>query len=227
MKRYIPVLLIAPAATAGTFSPPQGCTAYMTVQSANCQVEHHWTCAGDPAGDKWHGEVDQNGQLTYIGKVDDEAQWVDSFFAQTGRREMLVTPATDPASLTELFANGLDSYDFQIDTPTGVMTVKGFDRIAQRDVTIDGEPLHQTEYSIRITDAEGNLTYASEGSEYVSETHRRFFSGYGEVTGPDTPYRYQAKPVEFIYPGEKGYLENQARYGCDALSARFFVPLTD
>ena len=99
MMRYLPLILLAAGtAQAGTFSPPKGCSAYLTVQSANCQVEHHWTCKGDPAGDKWHGEIDQNGQLVYMGLVNDEAQWVDSYYVQAGEREQLVEGAPDPAS---------------------------------------------------------------------------------------------------------------------------------
>lgn len=214
------LLVYGVAAQAGTFTPPNGCTAYLTVQAANCQVEHHWTCAGDASGEKWHGEVNQNGQLTYVGKVDNEAQWIESLFAGSTASETLIQPAKDPASLTDLFATDLDSYDFRLNTAEGERHVVGFDRIVERDVRIDGERLHRTEYSIRITDPDGNVTYASEGSEYVSETHRRFFSGYGEVTEPGAPYDYKASPVEFIYPGEPGYLDNTPKYGCDVLSAR-------
>ncbi len=220
MRAAFLFLLPAGIVQAGTFVPPEGCSAYLTVQAANCQVEHHWTCSGDAAGDKWHGEVDQNGQLTYIGKVDHEAQWIDSFFAGSSSHELLISPAADPASLTNLFATDLDTYDFRLTTPEGERRVVGFDRIAERNVVIDGEPLHRTEYSIRITDQNGNLTYASEGSEYVSEIHRRFFSGYGNVTGPGEPYSYKAVPIEFIYPGEPGYLDNTPKYGCDVVTAR-------
>ena len=210
---------VASAAEAGDFAVPAGCTAYLTVQSRDCKVEHHWTCAGDPAGMKWQADIGPNGP-TYIGKVDDEAQWIDSYFTGSGERETLVLPAKDPASLTDLFEQGLDSYHFTLNTPNGVHEVIGFDRIVERNLTIDGEVLHRTEYSIRITGPDGALTYASKGSEYVSETHRRFFSGYGKVTSPEPPYSYNSSPVEFIYPGQKGYLSNTPTYGCDVLSAR-------
>ena len=223
MRSAFLLLMGAGAAHAGTFTPPKGCSAYLTVQGANCVVEHHWTCKGDAAGDKWHGEVDQNGQLIYMGKVNNEAQWVDSYYLPNNEREQLIDGAADPASLTELFATGLDTYDFSIDTPRGVQRVVGFDRIVERDVRIDGEPLHRTEYDITITDQNGEVTYASVGNEYVSETYRRFFSGFGEVTAPDAPYRYKANPIEFIYPGEKGYLDNTPKYGCDVLNASFAI----
>ena len=213
------LFVVAGSAVAGDFTPPNGCTAYLTVQASNCQVEHHWTCEADPVGDKWHAEIGQNGPV-YIGRIDAEAQWIDSYDIFSDTRDQLIQPATDPASLTELLANGLDTYDFSLNTPKGRHDVKGYDRIAQRDVIIDGEVLHQTEYAIRITNAQGEVTYASEGSEFVSETHRRFFSGFGTVSEPSPPFKFQAKPVQFIYPGEKGYLDNTPKFGCDVLSAR-------
>lgn len=218
MIRFATLCVLAVPAQAGSFVAPAGCTAYLTVQSRDCQVEHHWTCEADAAGMKWHADIGPNGPV-YIGKVDHEAQWIDSYFAGSGDRETIILPAEDPASLTELFAQGLDSYQFSLNTPRGRHDVSGFDRIVERGLIIDGEVLHRTEYTIRITDEAGEVTYASQGTEYVSETHRRFFSGYGEVTAPDTPYEYNSSPVEFIYPGQKGYLDNTPKYGCDVLSA--------
>lgn len=212
-------ILAAGSVTAGDFTPPKGCTAYLTVQDSNCQVEHHWTCDADPAGDRWHTEIGQNGPV-YIGRIDNEAQWLDSYDIPENARDTLIMPAPDPASLTDLFAEGLDTYEFTLNTPLGQRTATGYDRIAEHNVTIDGEILDRTEYAIRITDEAGNVTFAAEGSEYVSQKHRRFFSGYGTVTEPEEPYTYRAAPVQFIYPGEKGYLSNTPQFGCDVLSAR-------
>ncbi len=222
MRLACALILCGASASAGTFTPPKGCTAYLTVQSRQCLVEHHWTCAADPQGMKWHTEIGQNGPV-YIGQVDDEAQWIDSYYVGDDARERLVSPAKDPANLTELLSNGLDSYQFSISTSKGRMDVTGFDRIVERDLTIDGEVLHRTEYSIRIVDTKGALSYAATGSEYVSAKHRRFFSGYGTVSGPDAPYDFNASPVEFIYPGAPGYLSNTPLYGCDVVTARAVI----
>lgn len=219
MRAVILALLAGPVA-AGTFTPPQGCTAFLTVQNRSCIVEHLWTCTADAPGLQWRGEIDQRG-LVYVGQIDAEAQWVQSFFLTSGEQERLISPAPDPASFSTLLQSGLDTYDFSLDTGEGPHRVVGFDRIAERDVVIDGERLHRTEYSIRKTDADGDLIYEAEGSEYVSETHGRFFSGKGDVTRPDTTFSYDSRPVDFIYPGQGGFLSDTPLYGCDALAAGY------
>lgn len=214
------VLSALPAAgLAGTFSPPKGCTAYLTVQARNCTVTHHWTCEADAPGEKWSGEITPAG-LVYLGKIDAEAQWIASYYLTSNQEETLILPAKDPASLRELIENGVDTYDFTLSTPNGVNRVVGYDRILERDVFLDGQDLHRTEYSIRITDEAGELVFAAEGSEYVSEAHGRFFSGAGEVTGPEA-YSYNDTPVDFITPGAPGFLSDTPLYGCDAQTARF------
>lgn len=221
MMRLAMILALGAApAMAGTFEPPRGCTAYLTVQSRSCVVEHLWTCAGEPEGMQWRGEMTQRG-LVYVGQIDVEAQWVQSFFLTTGEQESLISPADDPASFSTLMATGLDTYDFTLETQTGVHRVVGFDRIAERDVMIDGERLHRTEYSIRKTDAAGEMVYEAEGSEYVSDVHGRFFSGYGDVVRPDTTFGYDDQPVDFVYPGTPGFLSDTPLYGCDALAAGY------
>lgn len=223
MRRLTATLcIVAGPAVAGSFTPPIGCSAYLTVQSSNCTVEHHYTCEADAPGEKWHTELDQDGQI-YVGKVDDEAQWLDSYYVRSQERESLSAPAPDPASLTTLFATDIDTYEFYINTANGRHRVSGFDRIAEANVVIDGEVLHRTEYVIEITNRKGEVTYAASGSEYVSQKYRRYFSGYGDVTAPDAPYSYRSVPIEFIYPDEKGFLENTPIYGCNVQSARAVI----
>ncbi len=53
MKHVIALICLAAPAqrTRGRYSAlPTGCDAYLTVQSASCEVEHHFTCQGDPDG---------------------------------------------------------------------------------------------------------------------------------------------------------------------------------
>lgn len=216
----LPLFGVAVPTQAGTFSPPEGCTAYLTVQMRGCTVEHLWTCEGEAPGLQWRGEIDGGG-LSYVGQIDAEAQWVQSFFLTSGERERLISPAADPASLSTLLEEGLDTYDFTLQTDSGVHRVTGFDRIAARGLNIDGEDLHRTEYEIRKTDAAGAVVYEATGSEYVSARHGRFFSGTGSVTGPRGDFTYDSSPVDFIYPGAPGFLSDTPLYGCAALSARW------
>lgn len=220
MRLLLPLILLAPAAQAGFFTPPAGCTVYLTVQSRSCTVSHHWTCAGNAPGEQWRGDLDANG-LVYVGQIDSEAQWLKSYFTDSAEEETLIQPARDPSNLTALLATGSDTYDFSLETTNGVQNVVGMDRIVERDVMIDGERLHRTAFEIRINAADGTLLYTDKGSEYVSEKHRRFFAGTGRFAQPDTPTDYNQSPVEFIYPGERGFLDDQPKYDCATVTARF------
>jgi hypothetical protein len=228
MRRAIALfaLCTATAAQADLFQPPKGCTVYLTQQMRSCIVKHHWTCENDAPGEKWLGEITDKG-LVFVGQVDHEAQWLENYYLTNGTQELLIPPPEDPQSLTTLIETGTDTYDFRLDTSKGVLRVRGRDSIIERGVIIDGEPLLRTEYEIEITDAQGAVTYASTGSEFVSETHRRFLGGYGEVTAPGQPYDFNQRPVEFIYPGEPGFLDNMPKYGCDVINARYVPTATE
>ena len=65
-------------AFAGTFTPPEGCTMTMTVQSRSCRVSNHYTCVGDQPGDKWRSDFDQEG-IFFSSKIDNESQWIESY----------------------------------------------------------------------------------------------------------------------------------------------------
>ena len=219
MRFALPFLLLAPVAEAGEFTPPEGCTAFLSVQSRSCSVTHYWTCEGNAAGEQWSGELDATG-LVYVGQIDHEAQWLVSYYSGAAEEETLMLPARDPANLTALLATGSDTYDFMLNTTNGVQQVIGIDRIVERGVMIDGEPLHRTEIEMRILDAEGTVIYTDTGNEYVSEKHRRFFGGVGRYADPETPIEYNQTPVEFIYPGEAGFLSDTPKYDCAVVTAR-------
>lgn len=221
MRTACVIALLAGSAAAGNFTPPTGCTATLTVQSRGCSVEHIWICEDEAPGLQWRGELDADG-LTYVGQIDAEAQWLQSYFLESGESELLIEPAQDPASFSTLMETGLDTYDFTLDTQQGAQRVVGFDRIAERGVVIDGEVLDRTVYSVRKTDASGAVVYAAEGSEYVSATYGRFFSGTGTVTGlQGREITYDSRPVKFLQPGEPGFLSDTPLYGCDGTAARY------
>ncbi|MBL9054404.1 MAG: hypothetical protein JNN02_11810, partial [Tabrizicola sp.] len=68
MQKFFLVSLVCLPATvslAGTWTPPDGCEAYVTVQSRGCIVSHHYRCEGYPAGDQWRVDMGQEGALFY------------------------------------------------------------------------------------------------------------------------------------------------------------------
>ncbi len=212
---------LATAQAGATFYPPEGCTGVLTVQSRSCEVDHIYTCSQDAAGDQWRVTFTAEG-IDYLSKIDAETQWIESYDFFPNRRKTLILPAEDPASLSELMATGLDSYDFTQNTPDGVERVVGFDRLTGEEVVIDGEPLLRTEFSARHILPSGQ-SYTVRGGQYVSKTHGRFFSGTWIYDGePDI--RDDNTPVDFIYPGEPGFFHKTPLYDCEANLASFALP---
>lgn len=205
---------LAHAQSGKQFSPPEGCEAFLTVQQKSCTVSHHWTCEADAPGAQWYAEGDEMGPY-YIGQTDAETQWLQSFNLAQGRTTTLQQPAPDPANLTALLETGVDTYDFRLTSPEGDSRVFGYDSIVDEVLSIDGEPLARTEFHVTETDAEGEVTYEAKGHEYVSLRHRRFFAGTGQVLqGAGGAFEYDSSPVDFIYPGEPGFLASAPLYGC-------------
>jgi len=71
-----------------TFSLPEGCTAYLTVQSQDCSVDHHFTCEGDPEGHKQRISLTEDG-VVYVGSTNFESEWVGSFHPRSGYKPSL------------------------------------------------------------------------------------------------------------------------------------------
>ena len=93
------------AAHAQTFDPPQGCTGLLTVQSKSCLVTHVWTCEGDAEGEKWIALFNRVGPFN-IRKVDEDFQWLETYYAQDGKVETMVVPANDPPNRVPEEASG-------------------------------------------------------------------------------------------------------------------------
>jgi len=220
MIRVVPLLLLAgPALASDTFVPPVGCSGTLTVQSRSCEVTHVYSCAGDAPGENWAVTFDLEGPFL-VDKIDFETQWLHTFHIRSGLTESLIAPAEDPASLTELLATGIDTYDFMLSNPDGDIRVVGYDQIAGDALEIDGEVLLPMVFEGRYEDAGGPYMFVS-GTQFVSAKHRRFFAGTFVITEGDDTQEWDASPIDFIYPGEPGFFDKTPRYECDASLARF------
>ncbi len=210
-------LLAAPAAaSADRVRLPQGCTAYMTVQTAGCTVSHHFTCEADPEGWQRRVDLDADG-MAYFGAIDSEGQWLESFHLRSDRVERLAPDPADPASFTELTETGSDSYDFTtLSEEVGKTRYVGHDRLVGETVTIDGVELERTEYSIRAIDSDGEESWRSAGREFISRDRRLFLSGVGRIVTPEGGFETDDTPVEFIFPDEAGFLSSDPKHGCGA-----------
>lgn len=196
------------------FSLPPGCDAYLTVQGASCQVDHHFVCEGDPDGHQRRVSLDEQG-LTYAGEIDRETQWISSFHALSGHSERLESSPAERASLSDLIETGVDDYDFRtFSLEVGETRFVGQDTLTGRQITIDDVTLDETTYDITAYDADGNEIWRSQGNEFISRDWRMFLSGTGVTTTPNGTFDRDERPVEFIFPGEPGFLSSRPKHGC-------------
>lgn len=210
--------LAASAATAGSFVPPSGCTAYLTVQSRGCVVSNHYICEADPPGHQWRADYDQEG-LFFQSRIDAEGQWIESRDISPPEVTFLDPNPADPGSLTNLLSSGRDAFDFGLTTDSGARSrVTGYDRLTGVTVTIDGVTLRQTEFAFTETAEDGTVLRRSSGNEFVHPGWRIFLSGIGEWDfGDGTALPYDGSPVSFIEPGEPGFGATQPLFDCDAV----------
>ncbi len=204
----------APAVAQSTFELPSGCAAFVTVQSTSCQVDHHFVCDGDPEGHQRRVSLDEEG-LTYAGHIDNETQWLESFHILSGHAERLETSPAEPASLSDLIASGVDDYDFQtLSEEIGTTRYVGQDTLTGRQVVIDGITLDETTYDITAYNADGDEMWRSKGNEFINRNWRVFIAGTGVTTINGETFERDNRPVEFIFPGEPGFLSARPKHGC-------------
>ncbi|NJM81367.1 MAG: hypothetical protein HC844_01760 [Tabrizicola sp.] len=224
MRSLILAIIVLPSVSfAGTWTAPEGCEVFMTVQAKGCRVSNHYRCEADPAGDQWRADFDQEG-LFFQSRIDSEAQWVESLEDRGRVRQTLDPGPADPASFSELLSSGLDTFDFALSRTDGANSaVTGFDRLTGETVVIDGIELKRTEFEATEVDGSGNVLRRNRGNEYIHPEWRLFFSGPSEWDpGDGTFLPLDGSPIDFIFPGEPGFQKTQPLYDCDAIMS--FAP---
>lgn len=215
-------LLAASPVAAQQFSLPQGCEAYLTIQSTSCTVSHYFRCTDDANGEQRRATLDEEG-MTYVGRINAEAEWVESFHLRSGHTERLMS-SPDPMSMSELLGNDVDTWDFSTDSrEIGVSQYVGMDRLTGESVVIDGITLLRTEFALTAFDGDGNEIWRSEGSEYVNPDWRMFIGGTSTYITSDDRFDNDDTPVEFIFPGEPGFLSANPKHGCGVQMSSFEV----
>lgn len=222
MKTTLTIALLAASPIAAQqFTLPEGCEGYLTLQTKSCSVSHYFTCAEDQNGEQRRASLDEEG-LTYVGRISSEAEWLESFHLRTGHTERMSSRSSDPMSMSELLANDIDTWDFVTESrEIGDSQYVGFDRLTGESVEIDGVPLLRTEYALTAYDGDGNEIWKSEGAEYVSVEWRMFIGGTSSYITSDDRFDSDDTPVEFIFPGEPGYLSVNPKYGCGLQMSSF------
>jgi len=213
------LMLCSPVAAA-TFAPPQGCTPFMSVQMRGCLVAHYFTCEGDASGEQWDTLYDADGPF-FSAKVDAEFQWIESWDYAPPQRSWLEEPSRDAASFSGLLATGEDSYDFSTMSDGGTRRhYKGVDRLTGETAVIDGIELEVTEFEIEEKAETGEVVARRWGNQYVHRDWRLFFSGREMFENPQGRLPTDNTPVNFIFPGEPGYLSTVPLFDCDELMSR-------
>jgi hypothetical protein len=216
-RLLLPLLFLTTPALAGSFTPPEGCTATLTMQARGCYVSNYYTCPADNPGDQWRADFDQEG-VFYMAKIDSETQWIESYDLNPTVKQTLDANPKDPASFTELLATGRDDFEFSLTKDTGEHTnVKGYDKLTGETAVIDGVTLQRTQFEYVETDDDGNVLRQSRGNEYINADWRNFFSGTSEWFDGTDWLPLDGSPVQFILPGEKGFGATQPLYECDAV----------
>ena len=228
--RMLAVAVLVPAAPAWAqdFEPPPGCEGMLTVQMRGCMVTNHFVCEGDPEGVRRHITFRDEG-ASGASVVDDEYQWLETY--GTARRETLGEDVPDPASLTELFETGLDTFDFPVVDSSGpqeqTFRIIGVDELQGEEVEIDGEPLERTRFAMKRLDEEGGEVYSVTGEQYVSRDRRLFFAGTETLEIDGQTIEGDNTPVRFIEPGEPGFMTQEPLYECDTTDIRFAPEVTE
>ena len=215
--------LIAGTAAAQAALVPPDCTAYLTVQNTDCVVEHHYLCPSI-GGPRLRVDFDQDGPF-YMAGTDDEGRWLWSQSLPDGAVSRFIEDGADPVSLSQLLDTGENRYVFSEIRDGETLRISGYDRLTGEHVAIDGEPLLATEYAFQVTAPDGQVRTTIEGAEYVSARHRRFFSGIRRFTDAEgQQVTRDSTPVEFVYPGEPGFMSETPTRGCSALMSALPQP---
>jgi len=213
------VALATPAA-AGTFTPPEGCEGFLTIQQRSCRVSNHYTCAADAPGDQWRVDFGINGAY-FASRIDYETQWVESHESD-GTVDRLEPGAADPASFSELISTSRDSFDFTTLDSNGLReNIQGYDQLTGVTAMIDGVALERTKFDVTAADGEGNLIWRARGGEYIHRGWRLFLSGAGQVDIGEGWLPQDFTPVEFAFPGDEGFMSTEPKYDCEAMTASY------
>lgn len=213
-------LFAGDAANAGAFTPPPGCTGWLTVQSRACRVSNFYKCTQDAPGDQWRADFDQDG-LFFASRTDAEGQWVESIEMAPMVRQTLDAGSEDPASFSELM-DGLDTFAFSLTRDNGEASrVRGFDRLTGKTVQIDGVSLLQTEFEYSEENISDGSLRRSRGNEYIHPDWHLFFAGPSEWDNGEGYVPIDGSPVQFIFPGEPGFFAMRPLYECDAILSNY------
>lgn len=213
-----------PAHAAGNFTPPQGCTGFLTVQMHGCMVSNHYTCSSDPKGDKWRIDFNADGPV-FVSHTNYESEWVESYDLGEGTHEVLQRPSKRPASFSDLLKTGTDTYDFTVVTDDGVRKhVTGTDKLTGKTRVLNGVTLEQTEFQTTETDATGKPLWSSKGHEWINRDWRLFIAGTGVWQDEKGKVPFDNSPALLLQKGQKGFMSTTPEFDCNSVMSELVLP---
>ncbi|SLN70971.1 hypothetical protein [Roseisalinus antarcticus] len=222
MRLVLPLAVLAgPALADAALTLPPGCEATLTVQERGCSVRVVMTCESDGPGVRRDLVFEQEG-MTFMSTTDPEGQWLTSSFLASGGSEVLEDSPADRISMSNMLATGEDPYDFvMLSEEYGDTRYIGSDRLTGGQAVIDGVIMPYGEWGYVAYDAAGQEIFRSEGDEYVATGWRIHLTGKSRTTYPDgSVEQLDYTPVDFILPGEDGFLSPVPLYGCEEAASR-------
>lgn len=215
-----------PAAAAGIFTPPSGCTLEITVQNRSCTVSQHYRCTADQAGDQRVTIFTPDGPV-YESRIDVETRWMQSRNLLSGLADTLVDDSPDHASFSTLLDSGRDDFDFWTVSNTGErLHHVGHDILTGETTEISGVALEVTQFDLKTYSESGDLLIHRQGSQFISRAHGRFYGGTEKSTDwTGNAVEDNDTPVRFAFPGQPGFGDTTPQYDCDLQMVRASDPL--
>ncbi len=199
-------------ATAGTFEPPEGCEARLTVQLHSCRLSNYYRCDADPEGTLRHADFRDKGlhtrTLLSADGTPQEITYVDPPFSV--RRE----DTAHPGKISELIETGATERDLlMVDDFGRRFSISGTERLTGKTVVIDGVKLLETGFDFLALTPDGPVTIT--GNQFVQADWQMYFSSHSRQTNAAGEERVIADaPVEFIFPGEPGFFSDTPEHDC-------------
>lgn len=220
MRTLVLCLLAGPALA---LDAPEGCTPYLTAQTADCEVDVYMRCETTEGP---RNRIQNYGPEGLDTIEEATADWSLLFSVDPPGRSGLVVRegAATPISARALAETGETLFDYPIDfylqRPIPLPTrLTGSFRLTGGEEVIDGEPLARLEMRMQIAVPAPMGPIETVQSGYYSAGFDAFFEGAGSLRMGDQVVAVDARPVAFHVPGDEGFLDLTPRFGCGTQDA--------
>ena len=194
------------------YTMPDSCQGILTAQLSSCEVQNFYRCDGDPTGFLNAMAFGPDGILYYAIQNADGAPVIGEY-PQDGVSLIDNKRGPDFISSTVLMTQGLDRFDFEMDSDLGTFRAVGQMRLTGETKIIDGRSLDLVESELNFYDPKGALVLSADEPDLFDRELRWHF----DTLDPDG---LNKTPREFIYSGEPGFLTRAPKYDCGVVTSQ-------